>query len=276
MIQLGMVRWQTVVGAAAAYLTVAWLSIILIDVIDVAGLRSTLGRDDGAPLWVHLFGEGSITEILQWTVLGLVALVVSQAAGALRAPSEWRERRFLSLLGLGVVLMLIEDAGNPSHRVARYVRDFLGEGSYLIELLSRLPVLLLVGGVPLYAFARYWWPAVRGRPGGGLLLSGLIAYGIAAFSSVPANILFNFYPRAGRWVTESLFGGRLQPLEQTAPWQLRFSAEEFTGTVFMDYVYEESIELIGVTFLLAGSLALSRFLAQSSAQPKEEEIDRNR
>ena len=274
--QPGSVRWKTVVGAAAAYLIMAWSSIALIDVFDVSGLRSMLGRDEGAPLWVHLFGEGSITEILQWTALGLVALVLSQASGALQTANEWRQRRFLSLLALGAVLMLIEDAGNPSHRVARYVRDFLGEGSYLIELLSRLPVLLLVGGVPLYAFVRYWPSVARGRPGGGLLLSGLIAYGIAAFSSVPANILFNFYPRAGQWMTESLLGGRLQPLEQTDPWQLRFSAEEFTGTVFMDYVYEESIELIGVTLLLAGALAFSRSLVQPSPQFAERETDAER
>lgn len=248
------------------YLFGAWGAVLFIDVFDVAGIRSWMVDRLGMPMvWYHLFREGSPTEMLQWTSLGAVALVASRQAGwmASHRPGSTpvsREIWFFSLLAVAMLLMLIEDAGNPSHRVAAYVMSVLGDGSYLIEVAGRLPVFILIGAVSLYAFVRYWPFVGFKRPGGGLLFGGFIAYGVAAFSSVPANMLFNFYPRMGRTITETVFAGRMIPIERTLAWQLRFSAEEFTGSLFMDFAYEESIELLGAVLLLAGTCALSGHL----------------
>lgn len=262
----GQIGPRTVLVVAIGYLLLALMMVGVVDVFDVAGLRSRLGREDGAPLWLHLFQQASITEVLQWSALAVLALLASHGAGRLAVFSvgsraSWqREQRFLTLLAVSALLMLIEDAGNPSHRLAQYVYDLLGQESLTIEVIARFPVHLIVAGVPLYTFLRYWPSAVRGRPGAGLLLGGIGAYGVTAFSSGPANALFDFYERVGPVVAERLLGGRLLPVEPPPGLALRFSEEVFTGALFMDYVYEESIELIGVALLLAGAAALTRHL----------------
>ena len=251
---------------------------MLIDVLDVAGIRTRLVSSLEMPMvWWHLFREGSPTELLQWTLLGATALVASYHAGRLALSRSGpaplvRERRFLTLVSVATMLMLIEDAGNPSHRVASIVMGLLGDDSYVIEVAARLPVFILVGAVPLYAFVRYWPSVGFRRPGGGLLLGGFVAYGVATFSSLPANMLFDYYPRVGRFVTDQLFAGRMIPMERTLDWQLRFSAEEFTGTLFMDFAYEESIELIGAMLFLAGVLAFAGHLVNTTTADADGDV----
>jgi len=267
---------RTVLVVGVVYLLATWSAVVLIDVLDIAGIRTRLASGRDMPqLWWHLFREGGPTELLQWTLLGGTALVASHNAGwfaARRGRSMVRERRFLTLLSVASVLMLIEDAGNPSHMVADSVMRFLGDEGYGVEVAARLPIFLLVGAVPLYAFVRYWPSVGFRRPGGGLLLGGFAAYGVATFSSLPANMLFDFYPRVGRFVTDQLFAGRMIPIERTADWQLRFSAEEFTGTLFMDYAYEESVELIGAMLLLAGVLAFAGHLANTTTTEADDDV----
>ncbi len=119
---------------------------------------------------------------------------------------------------------------------------------------------------------RYWPSVGFRRPGGGLLLGGFVAYGVATFSSLPANMLFDYYPRVGRFVTDQLFAGRMIPMERTLDWQLRFSAEEFTGTLFMDFAYEESIELIGAMLFLAGVLAFAGHLVNTTTADADGDV----
>ena len=263
-------RPARILRLVGAYLLFAWLAIAIVDVFDVAGLRAGLGRDQGGPVWVHLFTEAGVTEMLQWLLLATVTLVA-----AIRSGEQWERRnveaaRFLTLLALSATLMLIEDAGNPSHSLAHYGEDILGRSGFLIELIFRLPVFLIIGAVPLYAFIRYWPKIARGRNGSRLLIGGVAAYGAAAFSSVPANLLFDFYPRFGPWFSQRILGGRLLPLEPFDSLVGQMSSRDFTGWLFMDYVYEESIELIGAALLLAGVLALGAALsADRSPAPLE-------
>lgn len=256
-------RAKPIVVAAVAYLLFAWTLVAVIDVYDVAGLRSSLGRDDGGPVWIHLFGEARVTEMLQWLLLATVSLVAAIRAGELRQLGNTRGARFFTLIGVSAALMLIEDAGNPSHQLVRYAEDILGTSGFTIELLFRAPVFIVIGAVPLYAFIRYWPSVARGRPGGGFLLGGVAAYGVAAFSSVPANLLFDYYTRVGPWLTDRVLGGRLLLLEVPPRQSAEFSSPEYTSALFMDYVYEESIELVGAALLLAGVLALGQVLTKS-------------
>jgi len=86
---------------------------------------------------------------------------------------------------------------------------------------------------------------------------------------VPANLLFDFYTRFGPWFTDRVLGGRLLVLEVPAARAAEFSSSEFTSALFMDFVYEESIELVGATALLAGVLMLGKVLTDTSATPVE-------
>ena len=257
-------RAATVAAAGGAYLLLAWMLVAVIDVYDVAGLRTTLGRDVGAPAWVHLFGEAGLTEMLQWIALAILAFVAAARAGQLRDVDGGRPANFLAILAVLSALMLIEDAGNPSHRLGVYAEDILGTSSGTVRMLFRLPVFLFIGGLALYAFARYWPSVARARPGGTTLLLGFLAYGWAACSSVPANVLFDFYSRAGTWLTATILGGRLVPIEPFGPMEGSVTPDAFTSVMFMDFVYEESIELIGAALLLAGALALGSSLTDAT------------
>lgn len=266
-------RPRRVLIAALLYLLLAWTAIAVIDIYDVAGLRSTLGRDGEGPVWVHLFGEAGVTEMLQWLLLASVTLVAAVRSGQQLQMGNVPAARFLGLLGLAAVLMLIEDAGNPSHRLGDYGEDILGTGGFVVELVFRLPVFLVIGGVPLYAIVRYWGRIARGRDGSLLLLGGVGMYGLAAFSSVPANLLFDFYPRFGPWFTERILGGRLVSLEPFPGLGEALTPEDFTGWLFMDFVFEESVELIGAALLFAGVLALGSALAEPRQDPVEASTD---
>ena len=246
---------------AAVYLMLAWVAVAVIDIYNVAGLRATLGRDEGAPAWVHLFGEGGLTEMLQWLILATLALVAAARAEGLKHLGDARGARFFGLLAVLAVLMLIEDAGNPSHRLSVYGQDIFGTTGGFARALFRMPVFLALGGLAIYAFARYWKLVIRGKPGSRILMGGFGAYGLAVFSSLPAHLLFDFYGRAGPWLTETVLNDRLIEIDVLPHLEGEMTASQFTSVMFMDFVYEESIELIGAALLLAGSLALGAVLA---------------
>ena len=251
-----LVRPRPVLSVTLLYLLACYLAFLAVDVFDVLGSRELLGRADGKPLWFHLFGEAMPTEWLQWVWLGATTIVGALAASRAFSAGHRQVARFLLLLSVAGALMLIEDAGNVSHQQAQLLQQLAGESS-LIRVGGRLPVFVVIAAVPTYALIRYW-PTLRTYPSGHrLFLAGYGIYGLAAFSSVPANLLFGFYGRAGDWALNTLFGGRLVPIEDY--WGVEGDA---TNLVFMDFVYEESLELIAASLLLATALSLYHTLRE--------------
>jgi hypothetical protein len=245
-----LVRSRTILSVTLVYLLACYFLFLVVDVFDVLGSRELLGRDDGMPLWFHLFGEAMPTEWLQWSWLASTSIVAAMAASRAFSVSRAQIARFLLLLSVAGALMLIEDAGNVSHQQAQLLQQITGE-SDLARVGGRLPVFVVIAAVPTYALIRYW-SALREYPySHRLFLAGYGIYGLAAFSSVPANLAFDFYDRAGGWVVDTLLGGRLVPVEDY--WGIDGDA---TRLVFMDFVYEESLELIAAGLLLAAALSL--------------------
>lgn len=244
------------------YLLLAWALVLLVDVYDVAGLRARLGRNSGAPFWVHLFAESSPTEWVQTLFLfGALASLAVFVGLAVRGQDE-RWAGFGALLALGVVLMLFEDTGNVGQRIGGYVGDIVGADSEWVDY-ARLPMFALAGGVPLFALWRYrhLLRSATRRPIA-FVVAGLGTY---AFMAVTSELLalniggwFDFYGKSGDALLQGAFGGRLILLSETGLENFEGTSARDTAVFFMDYVYEESFELIGAMLLCIGCVLLLR------------------
>ncbi|MTI93995.1 MAG: hypothetical protein FH749_00695 [Firmicutes bacterium] len=103
------------------YLAASWGLAYLIDIrnIDVLGIKSWLeaAYPEAPILWLQMFREASVTEVLQWTFLaGSIVTVVLYLNLNKRTHvppvTGWK------LAGIGFSLMFLEDTLNIRHRTA--------------------------------------------------------------------------------------------------------------------------------------------------------------
>ncbi len=260
-------------------IALALIASIAVDLFDLFGLREPITDRLQFPfLWFALFHW---LEVLQWPVQGAVILICGINAG-LAWRSEDRDARAMHLvLGVGVILMLVEDAGNVRHIIRHYLNRALhadaGDFSLLISLVE-LGYFAVIGLVMMFAFVRYWrvwWCNFQARTG---FLVGIVCYGVATVSSWLGHAFRgqfegfrDLYTLAGTRLLEVVY--RLAPDYQAI---LEASPNLVYGTpiqfVVMDHVYEESVELIGAFGLLAGVLALMlKFSGSAQGQPQNGE-----
>lgn len=223
---------------------------LVVDVLDVLGSRTALGRWYGGNLrlWVHLYENGGLVEWMQWGFLAATTLLAASMAGREGLRGAVPSGRFWGLLSLAAVLMLIEDAGDPRHRLAGHLVTLAG-GRPRLELAGQLVgegvVFGFVAAPALVALA--WIGSMReDRAVFRLLLGGYAFYAVAALSSFLSSVRSSgegWYHAVGAWVDHTLLGGRLIPY-----W-------DHTGFWLMDRVYEESLELAGATLLCAAVVA---------------------
>lgn len=236
-------------------LGVLLLAVVVVDVYDVGGFRALVGRNSGLSLWHHFFKEGSVAEWLQ--AAALLAVVYYAGVGtARRDDADGRAQTALfGILALGAALMVIEDSGNVSQTLGAWVNAVGG----LPVAAVRMPVFGLIALVMVYGPWRYRAMLLR-RPR--ILRTFVIGYAFYAFMVLGEilNQLFPFYVRVGGWVRETLFGGRMLPIELPpgSGDTLGLTGADVMSFFLMDYVYEESLELIGASFLLVAVLRLVR------------------
>ena len=237
---------------ALVILAVVWVAFLAVDLV-------WQGSPNDWPLWFLFFREGGIVEHLTWLMLAAASLLAMFTAGRAwgRAPYEFQ--RFWLILAIGIVLLLIEDAGDTSHRFAYYLGVVFGE----VRLdAARLPVYVVLGGVMLYALLRYRriWRDVPGvaRP----LLGGYVLYAIGAGLSVPFNLFTGGYDTVGLVVLEGWFGGALAGL----PEPIWGATADNSHVVFMDLAIEESVELLAASLLATASLRAARRSAETVQQ----------
>lgn len=240
---------------AAGYLLAANLAVLLVDVAAVGGAREWIREVGGGrpALWIMLFEDGSPTELLQWSAIGAVAVLAGIEAGRARAALDGATARFWGLVGLGAVMMLMEDAGNVRHRLVHYFVTFVG----------------LPGGGPWHlAVEAAWYAVIAGVLATAVIVAGrrvlgadrsVLAYGVAgavvyavaAIGSVSRDIGW-WYADAGRVIEESLLRTRLLVPDGWSRGQVHF--------FLVDYIVEESLELLGASLLLAAVLAYRRWV----------------
>lgn len=242
--------WKHVLGLGIGGAVGALALFVLIDVFDVLGLRTALGRWYGGNLrlWVHLYENGGVVEWAQWGFLAATSILAASASGRLQVRVRMDHARFWGLLSLAAALMLIEDAGDPRHKLAGHLVTLAG-GRPRLELLGQLAGEALVFGLlAAPALAALWWlPSLRPqRTAWRLLVAGYAAYAVAALSSFLSSVRIDgvgWYHVVGRWVDEVLLGGRLIPYR------------DHTGFWIMDRPYEETFELVGAACLCAAVVA---------------------
>ncbi len=241
------------IAIAAAWLCFGWGVFVVIDVFNLWNTQQLLfgAARSGANAYFQLFRDGGPTEWLQWAFLGGAALTWAYLAGVLFERENPISRLFLLMAG-AMLLMLIEDAGNPRHMLGRYAAFLGGDvGRYVASTL----VMAAIAALPLFALVRYWKLLRYNTPertrARRLLIAAFAVYGLAAASS--ALSVF-WYDQTGHFILERILGGRVVPM---TGWWGRANPD---GYLLMDNLFEESVELIGASFFLAAANAFRKSL----------------
>ncbi len=251
---------EHVMAAVLLYLALMWGGFFLIDAFDVFGVRAFLYvRKITDPLWFHLNRQAGITEILQWVFLGATAFT----AGVIRGVGTGDEkgakgRAFWTIMGIAAIFMLIEDAGDPRHRITDYIVTLTGHtraeeiGRHLVTV-AELVYFTLLASIPLYGLLRYGLFFRAYRKVKFYLLTGFIAYATASIFSV-TSYMNDWYIKAGGFIHNVVASGQLYRVD----WP--YTAYHVHEFWLMDLIVEESIELIGAGALLAAGLSYLQVL----------------
>jgi hypothetical protein len=243
-------RPALIIALALTYLAAAYAAVIAVDVMGLGREQLLAISPERRALWVHLFEDASPTEFLQWAALGAIVILAASLSGAAKQARRTDASAFWRLASVGALLMLLEDAGNVRHRLAHYA-DLLGlldaPGPWHLAVEAAwFGVIALVLVVAVVRFSGSIGASRRTVAYG---LSGAIAYAMAATMSATRDVGW-WYADAGRWIQESLLRADLLVPEGWVPAHVHF--------FLMDYVVEETIELIGASLLLAAVLAHRR------------------
>jgi hypothetical protein len=255
---------------AVGWILLALAAIWLVDVRGAFGGPEALMDTglDPAYVWFQLFMDGGITELLQWAALGALIVLASVASVAHRARASVRpvtgvpdpERRSeglaacWALFAVMAVLMLVEDAGNPRHLLTHYVGVITGFSS-AATMVAEMLYFATIAGIGVYAVTRFGRDLLRASRTRTLGAVGVAGYGLAAAMSATRNV-GDWYIGFGGWLVDDVFAApqlvAAVPVGGLDEWDLRF--------MFVDFVVEESLELLGAAFLLAAVLAHLRQL----------------
>lgn len=238
---------EAVIVGVICSLAIAHLAVVLIDVANVAGLGDVIGERSGAAAWVHIFGEANPIEWVQWALIGALIVVAARQSGESDPRSDRPARAFWLLVAVGATMMLMEDAGNVRHRLVDWaemsgVIDADGLMNLAVEAAWFAAIAAVFGWAALAHGRRIGFPQKTLIYGS----AGVAFYAVAVVSSATRD-LGDWYQRAGAAAVANVYGGNL---ELPRGWDVAEAHH-----VFMDFVYEESLELLGAGFLLAAALA---------------------
>lgn len=247
------------VGAFVGLLALLWVVVLVVDVADAGG--SWLAARGATPAWYQLFEEGSPVEWLQSTAMVGFLVVAPWVAAHARATRHLLEpdatRRLLGWLTLGMGLMLLEDSGNIGERLRNLVDMMWSPGAEVLGAV-RLPVLALAAAAMTWALWRHRAALHARPPARRFLVAGYATYAVMAISGELVNYLVPFYERVGGAIADGVFSGRLAPPPGTPGLWSDYEV------VLMDYVYEESLELVAAALLLAGVVRLGHSITQEA------------
>ncbi len=213
------------------------------------------------PFFFHHWGRNSgIAETIQFLMLGFSAVGSAYLAGQYRSKDK-KMFKFWSIMSLGLLLMLLEDAGNLRHTFMSYIQAIFQEAEQgLAGTGFELLYFGVLGGIPLYALIRYGGVLGKIKKAKNYILTGFVFYFLAgglsfigtAFSKL---IDKNFYTILGeKLYSLSLKLGDDQVAVIWENWEAtnwRFPI----GFFLMDSLIEENLEIIGAGAFLAGVIS---------------------
>ena len=204
----------------------------------------------------------------QWSLLASAIALAFYLAGTVKRDNT-RLSKLCSLLGIGFVLMLFEDAGDVRHVLMSYVQLAAGEPDQGIAgTLFEATYFTVIGGIPLYALIRYG--GVLRQCGRSLryMIVGFIAYAAAAglsFMGTAFQMLLerDLYTIMGDGLVRLSY--RLGDEALPALWE-RWNAGNWlyqVGFFLMDSLVEENLEIIAGAFVLAALLTVREFVVKT-------------
>jgi len=208
-------------------------------------------------LWFHAFRDASPTEYIQWSLLGLSILLIIILGGLqlkVRAKFPW----MWILLFVGLTFMLIEDITDARHYIGSFFAEYVfqvdhtaldwqtGSWKSLIE----ISIYFLLGSIMIVSLIIILRDKKLSLSGKKMLITGYFFYGAASVSSATRH-LGSWYMKAGDVLVNFINSGMTMKVEDSFQ-------REYLGYHFMDFVIEESLELLGATFIAA---ALTAFIA---------------
>lgn len=241
---------RRIVLLAGALVAAAWAVFLVTDIL----LQVDPG--DRRPMWSLLFNDRFV-EWAQWILLGLSIAAAGMLAGRLSASGSSGAQSFFTLMSIGLVFMLFEDAGDARHTISGWALQVVGERPLGLphQVVSDMPYFAAIAAIPVYALVRYGkhpWSSQRTRP---FLLGAFGLYGLAAFGSGIRH-LGDVYVKFGEFIDREIFRGRL-PM---GPYDT-----ERGHFVFVDGAIEESIETMAAACMLAMMLAFAYDLRSEPA-----------
>jgi len=262
-------------GVFLLYLLLSWSAWYLVDIRNWLGLRELiifkeiLGPMAGeqVPLWWFIFKEAGPTEIFQWGALLSTCLGSLILSRHLRELGLVKPGLFWRLMSLVALLMFLEDAGNFRHLISYLVVWLAGmdwestAGMYLRNMLE-LSYFGILAAVPVYGLLRYFIVIVKALQSFGYLITGYFFYGIAVLAS-GTRFFDEWYAAAGTLLHEFMKnharGEFLQVGTEVLPMEFWL----------MDFMVEESLELIGAGALLAATAAYWRYMQREKVKMNE-------
>jgi len=254
------VSWL-LIGVSFFYILVMLSFSYIIDIrqIDIFGFKSWITSNYSDPyFWMVVFDEASITEHIQWLYLIVILVIIMSHIFINHQKLTKKTALPWFFLFIGVYLMFLEDRFNirhlGSHLISSNVFGIDTSTAAWRTSLTRTSIevffYFILASTMICAFLMILRNHTNQSKGIKFLLMGYLLYGLAAFASVTRNI-GNWYAVVGTKVLDYIISGR--ELGWTASTSKTLSWKPL-GFWFMDYVIEESIELLAVTFLLAAVL----------------------
>jgi len=255
----------------SSYIALSFLLYYLIDLTNTWGARDWLLQTSGVyfyftyvPFFFQHYGrDGGFAEVVQWGLLAVAVAYSLYYAGL--TTRDFKISRFWLLFGIGMMLMLLEDAGEVRHWMMSYVQWAAGEPDQgLWGTTFEGIFFIIVGGLPVYA----WWRYRKTIRSHGrvywYVLWGIIAHATAASLSFVGTAFqktldVDVYTIMGVWFRE--YSLRIGDDELRTVWDT-WDAENWlyqTDFYLMDSFVEENIELIGNAFFLAAALSVSQY-----------------
>lgn len=226
-----------IVIGAILILGAFWLGIYLIDFMEIFGISSFRG------FWWHAFRQNGPVELVQWLLIATVVLLSALLSGSYMQRAERDAQFFWLLIAIGFSLMLIEDAGDQRHFLVQHFRNFWGTDFKLVE----GSVFAVMAGPIVFAVLRYWNVPFRFAQTRLYLVVGGGLYALSAAQSV-LRAQWDYHPRVGARISAVLFNG------------------EIDGFAVMNFIVEESVELVSAALFLAGVVMYWRLVRPNRAE----------
>ena len=247
-------KYWHVLGFGFGILGISYLLVLLIDVLNILGLRGLLGGI--IPFfWNTLFAERRFIELTQWTLITGLITTSYYIYKELLNQEKFIDAKFWLIITFTAGLMLFEDALNPRHFLFRNVLELHWKQINIAETIYYG----ILAGIPAYGFLRYGKKVREQRRALVLLIIGGLFYGAAVLISGPGHSFgVTVLGEKGLEATVAIGGEELQEAYNLAEQRIiEVHGNDYDDLAFMftDHFIEESLELIGATFLLGSAVS---------------------